>query len=315
MVQCRRSFDLVRLCLNYGGMKMNRRLLVLVILTAMLLFTACESASGVSGGEDRLLGVCVTTTSTSDFADDDGKVYAVKSEKQEDDGFTYSFEGFDAAYAFLSTEVVKDENKDVFYKYQKSIEKNGTLKITSGQAKDKDDISYTLISDIYLNKNASLKDKVFYVNWVYQDAEGSVYLSAADGLSHGGDLSGFELGDVIAGVSRSGVSKNSIADEPEKIRTEVQANLVIQSPTVGLRFVEMDSDNAVLGVTEYSDQELPSMHTISDKVAYVIVEEEKIFDDDVKVFRRLLSDKEKYLYLVTKSNEDVFCESKTIEIK
>ncbi len=293
---------------------MSKRFLILIILTVMLLFTGCDSISGGVDG-DRLLGVCVTTSSISDIAGDDGKVYAVKSEEQDVDGFNYSFEDLEAAYAFLSTEVVKDENKDTFYQYQKAIEKNGKLKLTSGMPKNADSVSYTLISDIYLNRNSNPKDRIFHINWVYQDKEGQVYLNEADALSHGGDVNGFELGTVIAGVSRSGISKNKLENEPERVRTEVQANLVIQSPTEVLKFVEMDGENKVLAVREYSGDQIPEEYSISKEADYVIVEEEKRIDDKLIVFRKLLNKSDEVLEVVTESEENMFCDLKVIDIK
>lgn len=139
----------------------------------------------------------------------------------------------------------------------------------------------------------------FFLNPVYQDAEGKVYLVGGTGISTN-ELLGSMWTNIVE--ERTETDSNG-----ETVTHKQEAKITIQATEVPDRIaiVQMSGENVMLDRQEYAPEELPETLTPAEGCAYILVEE--YTGEDVK--RSLIGPDNDHMGVFVKSDE-IYCTSR-----
>ncbi|MDR0896613.1 MAG: hypothetical protein LBN04_02025 [Oscillospiraceae bacterium] len=276
---------------------MKRRLIIFVLgVCLMLALTGCQLAKenlDETTAEDRLVGVFVTTRHLDLFdldgymqdnldslggddamlnADDakpyEGKLYAklvsrtVTNEETgeaiETEEYAFDIEGI---CFFAPTIPAKDGNDSYVYtNFDESIA-DSHLKLSDGDAETSLSLEGTIYSAL-----ATHAETTFYINPVYQSADGSVYAVSGNGI-HGNNMANISYSQSIEGTV-------STAKNGEEHTNRCSVTLAFQGMNAPNRIIvrQMSEESDVLSKAEYAPNALPRMLELDAATAYLIVE-------------------------------------------
>lgn len=166
-----------------------------------------------------------------------------------------------------------------------------------------DEERITLEGTIYMYPNRS--GSTFYINPVYQGADGRVYAVSGNGISMSGDQgenhSYSRTLEETKTITESGKSK--------KMSTSIKITLTVMFPPERIVVLQMDKDSAVLSRSEYVPGELPDALVPENNTEYIIVETYKRSPESEVVVSRSLYDKS------NKNMETFYCRDDDICVK
>ncbi len=115
------------------------------------------------------------------------------------------------------------------------------------------------------------KEKVWYVNPVYQTEDGEIYAITGNGYSNGGrDTEGSTMATTLSGEST--VTENG---KSQKESSKVTVQFAIMYKPVQTIICQMSDSNQVLKREEYQPAEVPDTLKAEPDTAYIIVETKK----------------------------------------
>lgn len=296
---------------------MTKKIVLLLVLALVL--SGCTLAredtpeETGAGFEDRLIGCVVTTeyldlfdfegylqdnlsdvlgdgTIDGDTAAYQGRLYATPVEEAEDgEHFPYfEFENIDGYYYFAPT------IRDGISTYQSSCTNGGISDIKNGIHVKDDAEELTLEGTMYVAKGQG--EYSFYLNPVYQDAEGNVYLMAGTGLVTSSEGSGSQSIDSEVTVTIDG--KATIQ------RSSVKINYEYVPLPERIVVLQLDAGSNVLSREEYRPGTLPEELAPAEGADYIVVETHSA--DSVS--RELYGRDQEYLHTFVVMRDSV-CES------
>lgn len=279
-------------------MKVKRFFAALLAGAALLTLSGCGLAradAGVSAGEDRLIGALVTTEYLDLF---DFESYFNDHAGQFVDGGDIVVENSDAyqrrIYAALTTEILTDEEtgeqmehkKYVFDgidgmgyfaprvgdEYGGYIGSHGDKGVTDAHmnivSTDEED-SIILEGTVYVDMGKL--DAEYYVNPVYQCADGAVYVTSGSGYLLSGDHGEGEMFsttlDATTTIAEDGRTR---ADS-----CSVTIHLAAMFAPERIVLLQMDENSGVLSRKEYTPGTLPELLELEAGTAYLVVETHK----------------------------------------
>lgn len=273
----------------------------LILLAALLsLLTGCQLAvegSDLSAAGDHLVGVYITTEPLDLFDMDGwirdhltaqggdirldgdadayaGRLYATE-EKTEKGPAQYVFEGIDGS-GFFALEQEDEQGSCQHTAVSGAISDAHASFVTRDDGEQID-----LTASVYFEAGGS--GACFYLNPVYQAADGAVYLMAGSGISTGG-------------VSSEGVMMGQTLEETyteeENGKTE-QTGISVKIDIVGVVLPEkyeilaMSEADEILSRQEYASGAVPEELSFGPEVAYVILKGERTdLETTVEVYDR-----------------------------
>ena len=250
---------------------MKNKLLITTLLSMLLLLGGCQLAlpegeAGNSLMEDKMVGVFITRESLDPA---DGKIYAdkVSESRTNANGETtqdWSFQFTTLDGYLYATYLKTDETSGQEY-WQCVILREGLSEtsqhITSG------DTNFGVVDNatIYLTEEAGFVK--FFMNPVYQDAKGALYLLAGTGIStdmiHGGSVSQNIASTVT--YTKDGSTATHTYDCTLHIKAAEVADSVV--------ILYMDASHQELKRETYRPSELPTELTAPANTAYLLIEE------------------------------------------
>jgi hypothetical protein len=276
---------------------MKRRVIIFVLGVCLTLaLTGCQLAKenlDETTAEDRLVGVFVTTQyldlldldgylqdnldsfsggdvtlSTEDVKPYEGKLYAklfsrtVTNEETgeaiETEEYAFDVEGI---CFFAPTIPAKDGNESyVTTNFDEAIA-DSHLKLSDGDA----EASLALEGTIY-SALATHAETTFYINPVYQSADGSVYAVSGNGV-HGNNLANMTYSQSIEGTV-------STVENGKAHTHRCSAALTFQGMIAPNRIVvlQMSEESVVLSKAEFAPNALPEAFELDAETAYLVVE-------------------------------------------
>lgn len=275
----------------------NRVTAVALIAILLLALGSCQLAqeSPASSTEDQLIGVYLTPEHLDLFDIErylrdnwngtGGEITADGSDAyqqqlygtlDETDRFVFDVEGF----SFFAFELERDYGTCSVVQSDLS---DGDYRTSSGDNETSTDISATL----YVQPSESI---CWYVNPVYQCADGRVYLTTGQGISFSGDR-----GDGMA-FSQSFDSERTTTDADGKsvtARTHCKTTVEVKTPPEAIQIVWMSASHQILRTERFDPAAMPESLNSSD-AAYLIVEH---ITADGSVSRALYQPDERTTYI------------------
>ncbi len=241
------------------GKKMMSKIKIILCVVIMFCLTGCQLARQEEKQleiMDKLIGVYVTTNSYYDNdnliniamqKEVDGQIRYYGTNIMENGYRTADFTGFTGLKLF-SVPIVNDQDEI------------GTDVISEG------DIQMTITSDVYLDNTNS--DVVgVYVNPVYMDSDGGVYLLVGTGHFMTARQKVEYTNSIDVKTVRE-VDGNTITDTTTYI-TKVHD----RGRTQLLKVLEMSDDDKVLAVYTFDTENMPTNLKIGKDVEYIVVRE------------------------------------------
>lgn len=305
---------------------MSKKIAVLVVFTLMLSLCGCQLAqeetlaqNGYSV-EDRMIGVFVTEEHldlfdmeaylednlnaimkgsgeiSGDTSKYSGRIYAVPSGYQEDGtpNGDYTFEGLEG-YAYF-VPLVEMENVKTHVPNADSC----FTDIRVGNHVKGDNVTESTVeATMYVVDD--LGDYHYYLNPVYQDENGNVYLMAGTGLASNelGTMSQYmdsELKTTIDGVETT-----------QRYSVKITYQGVPRPETIVV--LQMDVDSNVLSREEYQPGELPQQLDPVDGAEYIVLETHNA----AGVTREIVSQEERWMHTYDPAESGV-CEQQETEL-
>ncbi len=243
-------------------MKMNKvkGYLKKLILTGIMLgvlvsATGCKLAKEEAETliiNDKLIGCYITTEPISS-----GKIYAklveVKDEDAEYSHHEYRFEGYEGVEMYATTIIDRKGGND----YDIASYGEELCNKKSVCSYDCEEIEGTLYY--------TFGEVIFYMNPVYQEKDGDVYMVKADMGAHNSDKG--QLSQTLTGKAAYNVNSDSVSQYSKVIITYIPK----QEPDK-IRFIYMDADSKILQQDEYKPGEVPDEVDIVAGTEYIMVE-------------------------------------------
>lgn len=274
-------------------MRIYKYCAVWLIVCIMLCCSGCQLAqedTAVENSPSRLIGVLITTEYLDCFdmekyltdhtdrigkdfnlTDTDayeGRLYAELVSRTLTDQETgesteiqeYQFSDVQGIAFFVPT-VSDTEQGDSFVSTQSEGISNGHFALATG-----DEERITLEGTVFITSKCA--GKSFYINPVYQDAAGSVYALAGQGISQSGDLS--------AGSRFSTKLEESttvtVEGESRVATTVVDIGIEVINVPTQVVILQMNDQSEVIERTSYVPGELPEELSLHTDTAYLVVE-------------------------------------------
>lgn len=311
--------------------------LALIICSVMIILQlgACQLAredGGGAGENDRMIGVFVTQEHLdlfdfeSYFNDNvssilmdgevkigvdsekyNGRIYATQKRETitNEDGEThesvdYVFEGVEGVPFFLA-KIAYGDGQSYLSSY--ASEAMHDVQVTTG---DKTILEGTIY---VIPKNAGALISM-YVNPVYQNADGEVYLMAGTGMSFSGDLSeGMGASQTITESDKITFENGEIVEHS----FEAKIKMAVRYPATSVTIIEMGKDSEVLNSQEFSINALPGEYSPKSDTEFIIIEECTNSPTGESIKRQILqSDSNSFIVLI--AGDGGLCEGRYIEL-
>lgn len=272
---------------------MTKKVAITLIFALMISLCGCQLAKGeelVENGysmTDKLIGVFITEDYLDLFdmeaylndnlnqimsgkeigfeeqAEYEGRIYATPDGYLEDgtpDGY-FTFEGLEG-YAYFFPEVETETYSALVSNVDPCFSNiNNSTHL-------KDDNVREVITEGVLNVVGDIPDVVFYMNPVYQDKDGYVYLMAGTGVSTtGSGLIGGSMSQSIANELKTTVDGKELT---EKYSVKIIYQGVPRPERILV--LQMSADSTVLSREEYLPGQLPEQIDPVEGADYIIVE-------------------------------------------
>jgi len=201
------------------------------------------------------------------------------------------------------------------YCYRKE-EEHGPVSVSAGGTGISDGHTHITTTDygnnlaltgtIYVSVDAA--DNSFYINPVYQSADGSIYLLPGSGVSFGSNIEGMKHTTTLSEEETITVDGESVVAYSVEVELHVESVL----PPETVHILQLDKDSTVLARTEYAADALPKSLTILSGTEYIIAESYSAGNDPV-ITRQLFQKEDSYMNLICPWEEDI-CIKKDIRL-
>lgn len=213
--------------------------------------------------QGRIYATCYDQTLTSE---ESGDKISIKD---------YVFEGIEGM-AFFSATVNGEDS------YTTNESDDGISDVHTSIAVTDEGKTVKLEGTVYISPVAGLK--TFYINPVYQSLDGRVYVTAGQGIGHGGDISdGMSFStslDESYEVTENGKTK--------KNGTSVIISFQVLTPPDTIEVIQMDFEHSVISRQEYTPETIPESIEIEKDTDYIVVEERKeTRDESTEIERKI----------------------------
>lgn len=307
---------------------MTKKIAVLLVFTLMLSLCGCQLAKGeelVETGHsmtDMLIGVFVTEEyldlfdmeaylndnlnkimsgkrlSEAEQAEYEGRLYATPQgylENGKPDG-EFIFEGVEG-YAYFVPIVEHPEGETSVVNSDSCFSdiKNGV------HVKDNNLTENTLEATLYAVDD--LNEYRFYLNPVYQDQDGNVYLMTGTGVSTGEGM----LGTMSQTINSELKTTIDGVETTERYTVKITYKGVPRPETIAV--LQMDGESNLLSREEYLPGQLPEQIDPVDGAEYIIVET----INDAGVTREIVSQDERWMHTYD-PQENGICEQQQTEL-
>ncbi len=279
----------------------NKIIAICLVLSFCLTLCGCQLArpDGQAAARDRLIG-CFITTEHLDLFDFEayfndnanklisggdivldgdtsayqGRIYAelYEEEYKDADGvihttYNYRFPELEGIAYFAPTVFERDEQQYVTFQTGE-----GLNEVKNHVKSHNEDTYYTELSaTVYAPVDAEAEfegDEIcFYMNPVYQDAEGRVYLVSGSGTAMNSTGTG-----VVMSTKLSEEYKTTINGEEKTGGGSVEICFETAYVPELLRIIEMDGEGNVVNMSELEPTALPESYTPHESTAYIITE-------------------------------------------
>ncbi len=233
-----------------------------VMISVLASFASCKLAKEEENADeifgDKMVGCYITTEPIGN-----GKIYAKFVEKEEDGvkHAEYVFEDYDGIEFYATTIMATEEMLSDYdiASYGDEVSEAHTAWLTNENTGTK---SEELSGTIYYTERL-----IFYMNPVYQEKDGDVYMYAA------------EIGELVStndgGELTSTISENATyTEDDEKISesTKVSVTYSYKQQPKQIKFIYMNNENTVISEEEYEPGKVPNEINVSEEVDYILVE-------------------------------------------
>ncbi len=291
---------------------MKKKNKIFALLLALCLLSGCalarpEAEEGTGMDQDMMVGVFITREyldlfnfesylednlntvingggeiSPEDMAKYEGRLYAEKT----DEGYDFGIEGMGAF-------CVQGEQDGVPYSASYSI---GPMELYLSTVVSDEGTSNEYTGTVYVQCGGT---EAFYVNPVYQDSEGRVYLTAGSGISSN-ITEGMSMTQTVSGEYTTTVDGKA---QRYSMRTEVSfcgAELPEQ-----YRVLHMSKDSELLRADDYTPETLPEEIIPCQGAEYLIIE----MENQNNVTRQVVSrDEDSYQIFAPTEMEDIIAQ-------
>ncbi len=274
----------------------KKMLAAYLAVVVMFVLTGCQLAregAGENNSSDRLIGVFITKdyldlfdmeryikdnqenifNGAEIFNDDNSNQYGGRlygtllTQMDEETGKTsdvkeIAFEGVEGIL-YYSANLTPSEDEHS-YTQSSSDEEISDGKVNLNKSDDEE--STIMEGTIYITPSSSII--TFYINPVYQSADGRVYVTSGSGFSLGGV-------QTESSVYTQTLEESITITENEKSKltnTLIKISLSVMLPPERIAVVQMDKTSTVLSRTAYTPREMPDTLIPEEGVEYIIVE-------------------------------------------
>ena len=147
-------------------------------------------------------------------------------------------------------------------------------------------------------------DVIFYMNPMYQTADGQVYLIPGSGIHMSGDLAGQSTQTLSETYT---VTENG---QTEEYTFEAEVIIDFATPAETVTVLQMDSRNTLISQKTYPVDQLPDLITPSSEAAYLIVQTES----KTGTQRQLIQREDNKITIFTLLNTQI-CTQKSIPVE
>lgn len=190
----------------------------------------------------------------------EGKLYAVLKEKGRPE---YAFEGVDGIRYFAA------EMEDEHGSYTQSVSDEGISDGHMAVNASDEGTSVSLEGTIYVSTKSTREIVQYYVNPVYQEADGRVYAMEGNSISID-DETGSGGGKMTVTLNES--DSQTVGDKSTSRESSVKISIAYIEPTECVTVVQMDGENVPLDRKEYRLSEVPETLTVVPSAEYLVVE-------------------------------------------
>ncbi len=313
---------------------MNKRSISIIGLTLLMIFTlaGCQLAqadTGAAAGEDRLIGVLVTTEyldlfDTEAYLNDNltinsngeinidgdrskyqGRLYAklVKTTHTNDEtGEKFETEQYAftdvKGYSYFVTKIPSTEEHSNYTATSSDDSfSDGKTAINAGET------NYSLSLEGTLFVSAQEGERTYYFNPVYQCDDGRVYATTGSGLSRSGDEGeGASMAQTME--SKLTATEN---DQTIEYKTSIKITIQVINPPSKIVVYRMDQNNAIIARSEYEPGKLPKAIAPERNAEYLLVETHKTGPEGKVQVSRTLFEKGKESLDTFYCREDGVC--------
>lgn len=301
-----------------------KRLIAWIMLICMML-TGCQLAIEETGGEgmlsrDRLAGVVVTTEhldlfdmeaylednlndvlkgQEADTSAYQGRIYAQErvEESTTEDGVPctttyYNFDFMDGIQLLCYEVQILLEDGTVHSQFATCSTSEGIFDARLGGVLNE--------GTIYVPKGSG--EVCFFMNPVYQDSEGRLYLVSGTGIS---------TNELMGSMSKTITEERTETIDGEVTTVKREFKITAEGVDVPdkVAVVQMSGDNAVLDRQEYTLENLPDTFTPVEGCTYILVEE--YAGDEMK--RTIIEPDTKHITIFVRSDK-IYCTAAGTEI-
>ncbi len=243
-------------------MKMNRvkgYLKKLVLAGAMMGVLASATGCKLAKEEaetliinDKLIGCYITTEPIGN-----GKIYAKLVEMKDDSSpypwYEYRFEGYEGIEMYATTIIDREGGED----YDIASYGEELCNKKSVCSYDYEEIEGTLYY--------TAGEMTFYMNPVYQQKDGDVYMVKCDMGAHNSDSG--QLSQTLTGKAAYNVGADSVSQY-----SKVTVTFENKQEPDKIKFIYMDADSKILQAEEYKPGEVPDEVDVVAGTEYILVE-------------------------------------------
>ncbi len=251
----------------------------------------------VKGDSNRYQGRLYATLKTRTITDDrTGESFDIRE---------YIFDGVDGISYFSATIRVNEKEDGYTTSGADKAISDAHTGLFYGDKEDR----VSLEGTIYISPNHS--DKTYYVNPVYQSADGSVYAISGSGYMTGGPQSEGSVFSKTIEETKT-VTENGV---DKKTSCSVKISFATMFPPEKIVILQMSGDSTVLSRTEYTPGKLPDLIVPDKAVEYILVETYKHDNDGNVKITRLLYDKGNTTLDTFFRREDSICVKQWTQLK
>ncbi len=201
---------------------------------------------------DKLIGCYITTEPVGN-----GKIYAKLVEMKDDFSlypwYEYRFEGYEGVEMYATTIIDRKGGND----YDIASYGEELCNTKSVCSYDYEEIEGTLYH--------TYGDIIFYMNPVYQEKDGDVYMVKCDMGFHNSGHG--EQSETLTGKAAYNVGEKNVSQY-----SKVKVTYIYQQEPDKIRFIYMDANSNILQEEEYKPGEVPDEVDVVDETEYILVE-------------------------------------------
>lgn len=191
----------------------------------------------------------------------EGRLYAVLTDKGRPE---YTFEGVDGIRYFAA------EMEDEHGSYTQSVSDEGISDAHTAVNASEDATSVSLEGTVYISAREVGKPVMYFINPVYQGADGRVYAMEGNSVSIDDDT-GYDVGGKMT-VTLNESDSQTVGTESTSRESSVKISIAYIEPAERVTVVQMDGENVPLDRKEYRLSEVPETLTTVPGAEYLVVE-------------------------------------------